>query len=45
MIFVRSAADIGRLYFWNLVGSAAGGGAMTGLMWLFPPPRFPASPP
>ena len=25
MIFVRSAADIGRLYFWNLAGSAAGG--------------------
>ena len=37
MVFVRSAADIGRLYFWNLIGSAAGGAAMTGLMWLFPP--------
>ena len=41
MIFVRSAADIGRLYFWNLTGSAAGGAAMTGLMWLFPPSALP----
>ena len=41
MIFVRAAADIGRLYFWNLIGSAAGGGVMTGLMWLFPPPALP----
>jgi hypothetical protein len=41
MIFVRTAADIGRLYFWNLIGSAAGGAAMTGLMWFFPPPVLP----
>ncbi len=41
MIFVRSAADIDRLYFWNLIGSAAGGGAMTGLMWLFSPSALP----
>ncbi len=41
MIFVRAAADIGRLYFWNLTGSGAGGAAMTGLMWLFPPSALP----
>ena len=41
MIFVRAAADIGRLYFWNLAGSGAGGAAMIGLMWLFPPPVLP----
>ncbi len=41
MIFVRTAADIGRLYFWNLAGSAAGAGAMTGLMWLFSPAALP----
>jgi hypothetical protein len=41
MIFVRAAADIGRLYFSNLAGSAAGGALMTGLMWLFPSPVLP----
>ena len=42
MIFVEAARDIGRLYFWNLTGSGAGGAAMTGLLWLFPPPALPA---
>ena len=42
MIFVDAARDIGRLYFWNLTGSGAGGAAMTGLLWLFPPPALPA---
>ncbi len=42
MIFMESARDIGRLYFWNLAGSGAGGAAMTGLLWLFPPPALPA---
>lgn len=42
MIFVDAARDIGRLYFWNLTGSAAGGAAMTGLLWIFPPPALPA---
>ena len=41
MIFVHAAGDIGRLYFWNLAGSGAGGAAMTGLMWLFPPAMLP----
>ena len=41
MIFVHAASDIGRLYFWNLTGSGAGGAAMTGLLWLFPPPMLP----
>ncbi|MHB9097714.1 MAG: polyamine aminopropyltransferase [Syntrophales bacterium] len=41
MIFVHAASDIGRLYFWNLAGSGAGGAAMTGLMWLFPPAMLP----
>ncbi len=41
MIFVHAAGDIGRLYFWNLAGSSAGGAAMTGLMWLFPPSALP----
>ena len=40
MVFVRSATDIGRLYFWNLGGSAAGGALMMGLMWFFPPPAL-----
>ncbi|MHB8772637.1 MAG: polyamine aminopropyltransferase [Syntrophales bacterium] len=41
MLFVRDAREIGRLYFWNLAGSAAGGALMTGLMWLFAPPVLP----
>lgn len=41
MIFVHAAADIGRLYFWNLTGAGAGALAMTGLLWLFPPPLLP----
>ncbi len=41
MIFVHAAGDIGRLYFWNLAGSGAGGAAMTGLMWLFSPSMLP----
>lgn len=41
MIFVHDPGDIGRLYFWNLAGSGAGGAAMTGLMWFFPPPMLP----
>ncbi|MBU2055261.1 MAG: RsmD family RNA methyltransferase [Proteobacteria bacterium] len=41
MIFVHAAGDIGRLYFWNLTGSGAGALAMTGLLWLFPPPLLP----
>jgi hypothetical protein len=41
MIFVHAAGEIDRLYFWNLAGSGGGGAAMTGLMWLFPPPALP----
>lgn len=41
MLFVRDAGEIGRLYFWNLAGSAAGGALMTGLMWLFAPAMLP----
>lgn len=41
MIFVHAACDIGRLYFWNLAGSGAGGVAMIGLTWLFPPSSLP----
>ncbi len=41
MIFVHAARDIGKIYFWNLSGSGAGGAAMTGLLWLFPPPVLP----
>lgn len=44
MIFIHAARDIGRLYFWNLSGSGAGGAAMTGLLWLFPPAALPALP-
>ena len=39
MVFVRSAADIGRLYFWNLIGSAAGGAAHDGPDVAFPAAR------
>jgi len=41
MIFVHAAREIGRLYFWNMLGSGAGALAMTGLLWLFPPPLLP----
>jgi hypothetical protein len=41
MIFLHDAGNIGRLYFWNLIGSGAGGAAMTGLLWFFPPPMLP----
>ncbi|MBM4175611.1 MAG: hypothetical protein FJ213_05480 [Ignavibacteria bacterium] len=41
VIFVKHVAKIGKLYFFNLVGSACGGVAAIILMWNFLPTNIP----
>jgi SAM-dependent methyltransferase len=42
LTFTKYSRRIGVLYFWNLVGSGAGGLLALGLMWVFPPREIPA---
>ena len=41
IVFVKFSASIGKLYFYNLVGSGIGGIAVIGLIWQFFPEELP----
>lgn len=42
IVFVKFTHSIGKLYFYNLVGSGIGGIAVIGLIWQFFPEELPA---
>jgi len=42
IVFVKFSDSIGKLYFYNLVGSGVGGIAVIGLIWQFFPEELPA---
>ena len=42
IVFVKFSDSIGKLYFYNLVGSGIGGIAVIGLIWQFFPEELPA---